>query len=193
MDIATEEFSHLEIAGATIQMLLGPVNGKLKNTVEINPVAKLADGRKGTKEQPIHPVLQNPQFLVLSGAGPTVTDSNGVPWIGSLVNANGDLTVDLRSDIAAESSAKVVHEYLMKFTDDPLVQKSLRFLMTREIAHSRCSRRHLLTFSRISRRESVRAIRVSLMLISTCRVAPTYVVHGIRVAVRGQQGESDVR
>jgi Mn-containing catalase len=26
MDIATEEFSHLEIVGATITMLLGPVN-----------------------------------------------------------------------------------------------------------------------------------------------------------------------
>jgi len=58
-----------------------------------------------------------------------------VPWIGSLVNANGDLTVDLLSDIAAESCAKIVYQYLMKFTDDPLVQKSLRFCMTREIAH----------------------------------------------------------
>jgi len=58
-----------------------------------------------------------------------------VPWIGSLVNANGDLTVDLLSDIVAESRAKIVYEYLMKFTDDPLVQKSLRFFITREIAH----------------------------------------------------------
>src|SRR5436190_13131285 len=135
MDIATEEFSHLEIVGATIQMLLGPVNGELKNAVETNPVAKLADGRKGTKEELIHQALQNPQFLVLSGGGPTVTDSNGVPWSGSFVNANGDLTVDLRSDIAAESRAKIVYEYLMKFTDDPLVHEPLRFLMTREIAH----------------------------------------------------------
>jgi Mn-containing catalase len=135
MDIATEEFSHLEIVGATIQMLLGPVNGELKNAVETNPVAKLADGRKGTKEELIHQALQNPQFLVLSGGGPTVTDSNGVPWSGSFVNANGDLTVDLRSDIGAESRAKIVYEYLMKFTDDPLVHESLRFLMSREIAH----------------------------------------------------------
>ncbi|MDY3560558.1 manganese catalase family protein [Gemmata sp. JC673] len=30
MDIATEEFSHLEIVGATIQMLLTGVNGELK-------------------------------------------------------------------------------------------------------------------------------------------------------------------
>ncbi|MBV8892107.1 MAG: manganese catalase family protein [Acidobacteria bacterium] len=135
MDIATEEFSHLEIVGATIQMLLGPINGELKNAVETNPVAKLADGKKSSKEELIHNALSNPQFLVLSGGGPTVTDSQGFPWSGNYVNANGDLTVDLRSDIAAESRAKIVYEYLMKFTDDPLVQESLRFLMTREIAH----------------------------------------------------------
>jgi Mn-containing catalase len=135
MNIATEEFSHLEIVGATIQMLLGPINGELKNAVETNPVAKLADGKRSTKEQLIHEALQNPQFLVLSGGGPTVTDSNGVPWSGSFVNANGDLTVDMRSNIGAESRAKIVYEYLMKFTEDPLVHESLRFLMTREIAH----------------------------------------------------------
>jgi Mn-containing catalase len=118
MDIATEEFSHLEIVGATIQMLLGPINGEMKNAVETNPVVKLADGRKGSKEELIHDAMMNPQFLVLSGGGPTVTDSQGVPWSGSFVNANGDLTVDLRSNIAAESRAKIVYEYLMKFTDD---------------------------------------------------------------------------
>ena len=34
MDIATEKFSHLEIVGATIQMLLAGVNAELKNAVE---------------------------------------------------------------------------------------------------------------------------------------------------------------
>jgi len=55
--------------------------------------------------------------------------------MGSYVNANGDPTVDLRSNIAAESRAKIVYEYLMQFTDDPYVNESLNFLMTREIAH----------------------------------------------------------
>jgi len=58
-----------------------------------------------------------------------------VPWNASFINANGDLTVDLRSNIAAESRAKIIYEYLMQFTDDPLVKESLSFLMTREIAH----------------------------------------------------------
>jgi Mn-containing catalase len=43
--------------------------------------------------------------------------------------------VDLRSNIGAETRAKIVYERLLEFTDDPYVQDSLRFLMTREIAH----------------------------------------------------------
>ncbi len=43
--------------------------------------------------------------------------------------------MDFRSNIAAESRAKIVYEYLLQFTDDPLVQETIRFLMTREIAH----------------------------------------------------------
>jgi Mn-containing catalase len=134
MDIATEEFSHLEIVGATITMLLDGVNGELKNAAERSDLSKLLSGRQ-QKEQMIHEAMTNPQFLVLSGGGPMVTNSYGVPWNGNYVNANGDLTVDLRSDIAAESRAKIVYEYLLQFTDDPKVQETLRFLMTREIAH----------------------------------------------------------
>lgn len=134
MDIAIEEFSHLEIVGATITMLLDGVNGELKNATEGNFLTRLTGG-KGQKEQMIHEAMVNPQFLVLSGGGPCVTDSYGHPWSGSFVNANGDLTVDFRSNIAAESRAKIVYEYLLQFTDDPHVQETLRFLMTREIAH----------------------------------------------------------
>lgn len=134
MDIATEEFSHLEIVGATITMLTDGVNGELKDAVDVNPIAQMSQGAMH-KDDLIHQALQNPQFLVQTGGGPAVTNASGVPWMGSYVNSNGDPTVDLRSDIAAESRAKIVYEYLLKFTDDALVQESLRFLMTREIAH----------------------------------------------------------
>lgn len=134
MDIATEEFSHLEIVGATVTMLLDGINGDLKDAADRSDLMKLLQGSAG-KEEYIHEAMIQPQFLVLSGGGPTLTNSQGVPWNGSYVDANGDLTVDLRSNIAAESRAKIVYEYLLQFTDDPHVQDSLRFLMTREIAH----------------------------------------------------------
>lgn len=134
MDIATEELGHLEIVGATLQMLLAGINGELKDAADSTEIMKMLNG-KATKENFIQQALTNPHFLVLSGGAPMLTDSNGVPWTAAYVNADGDPTVDLRSNMAAESRAKIVYEYLMQFTDDAYVLETLNFLMTREVAH----------------------------------------------------------
>ena len=62
MDIATEEFSHLEIVGATIQMLLTGVNGELKNTADESYLTKMLDG-KAAKQDYIHQAIVNPYFF----------------------------------------------------------------------------------------------------------------------------------
>lgn len=134
MDIASEELGHLEIVGATIQMLLGPVNGEMKDVADNQEIMKMMNG-KATKEDYIHQAFTNPQFLVLAPGSPMLTDSNGNPWSATYVTADAELTVDLRSNIAAESRAKIVYEYLIPFTDDPYVKETLDFLMTREVAH----------------------------------------------------------
>ena len=77
----------------------------------------------------------NPHFVMLSSGTPRLTNSQGIPWCASYIHSNGDLTVDLRNNLASESRAKLVYEHLMKFTDDPYVKESLSFLMTREVAH----------------------------------------------------------
>lgn len=135
MDIATEEFSHLEIVGATIQMLLKGVNGELKDAADQSEIMQVMDG-KAAKESIIHAALTaNPQFPIITGGGPTPRNSQGIPWCASYIHSNGDLTVDLRSNLASESRAKLVYEHLMKFTDDPYIKETLSFLMTREVAH----------------------------------------------------------
>lgn len=135
MDIATEEFSHLEIVGATIQMLLRGVNGEMKDAADASEIMQVLEG-KAAKESIIHAALTaNPQFPVITGGGPTLRNSQGIPWCASYIHSNGDLTVDLRSNLASESRAKLVYEHLMKFTDDPYVIETLSFLMTREVAH----------------------------------------------------------
>lgn len=134
MDIATEELSHLEMVGSMITMLLDGLNDDLKianERCDWMPAVGSADGR----DEIMHSVAVNPLYLVLTGGGPDVSNSQGVPWQGSYVNANGDPSVDLRSNLAAESRAKIVYEYLKQFTDDPGVQDTLTFLMTREVAH----------------------------------------------------------
>ncbi|WP_199256238.1 manganese catalase family protein [Mycolicibacterium mengxianglii] len=134
MDIATEELSHLEMVGSMITMLLDGLNDDLKIANERCDWMPTVASRDG-KEQAIHQVAVNPLFLVLSGGGPAVKDSAGTNWTGAFVDANGDPTVDLRSNLAAESRAKIVYEYLKQLTDDPGVQDTLTFLMTREVAH----------------------------------------------------------
>src|SRR3954468_19093460 len=62
MDIATEEFSHLEIVGALITMLLDGVNGELKDALEQSDLTKLLGGR-GQKEEMIHKAMTAPQFM----------------------------------------------------------------------------------------------------------------------------------
>jgi len=135
MDIAIEEFSHLEIVGATIQMLLKGVNGEMKDAADSSEIMAVMDG-KATRESIIHQALSaNPHFPILSSGGPRLTNSQGIPWCASYIHSNGDLTVDLRTNLASESRAKLVYEHLMKFTDDPYVKETLSFLMTREVAH----------------------------------------------------------
>jgi len=135
MDIAIEEFSHLEIVGATIQMLLKGVNGEMKDAADSSEIMAVMDG-KATRESIIHEALSaNPHFPILSSGGPRLTNSQGIPWCASYIHSNGDLTVDLRTNLASESRAKLVYEHLMKFTDDPYVKETLSFLMTREVAH----------------------------------------------------------
>jgi Mn-containing catalase len=134
MDIATEEFSHLEMVGSMITMLLDGLNDDLKQANERcdwMPAVASRDGR----QQAIHQVAVNPLLLIESGGGPGVVDASGNFWTGAFVNANGEPAVDLRSNIAAESRAKMVYEYLKQFTDDPGVQDTLTFLMTREVTH----------------------------------------------------------
>ena len=136
MDIATEEFSHLEIVGATIQMLLTGINGDLKDAANNSEIMQLLDG-KAAKENMIHQGMVAPQFFVGTAGGPAYTNSQGVPWSAAYINGDvqGDLTAELRSNIGAETRAKMVYEYLLQFTDDPYVKETLQFLMAREVAH----------------------------------------------------------
>ncbi len=135
MDIATEEFSHLEIVGATIQMLLTGINGDVKDAAENSEIMQLLNG-KAAKENMIHQGIVAPQFFV-NGGGPCYTNSQGVPWTAAYINGEmqGELTSDLRSNMGAETKAKMMYEYLMQFTTDPYVKETLSFLMAREVAH----------------------------------------------------------
>lgn len=127
LDIATEELSHLEVIGSIVVML----NKGVK--------ANLAEGAMEEAElyREIGVSGVSAKESLLFGGGPALMDSAGIPWTAAYVDSRSEPTVDLRSNIAAESRAKIVYERLINVTDDPGIKEALGFLMTREIAHQK--------------------------------------------------------
>jgi Mn-containing catalase len=126
LDIATEELSHLEVIGSIICMLNKGVKGKLaEGTKDGEMLAEIAQGG------------ESHTLSLLYGGGAALINSGGVPWTAAYVDTIGEPTADLRSNIAAESRAKIIYERLINVTDDPGVKDALGFLMTREIAHQK--------------------------------------------------------
>ncbi len=112
LDIGTEELSHMEIIGTTINLLNGHELGVENQTI-------------GSVEA-----------HVSSGLAPQLTNASGFPWTAAYIETTGDLVADLLSDIAAEQRAKVVYEYLYRQIDDKGVRDTIDFLLNREEAHN---------------------------------------------------------
>ncbi|MCI8341878.1 MAG: manganese catalase family protein [Firmicutes bacterium] len=112
MDIAAEELSHMEMVGATINLLNGhDVDYRTVPAGEI-------------------------QTHVLLGLNPGLMNTSGSPWTADYVTVTGDLCADLLSNIASEQRAKVVYEYLYRQINDKKVRDTIDFLLNREEAHN---------------------------------------------------------
>jgi Mn-containing catalase len=127
LDIATEELSHLEVIGSIVSMLNKGVKAQLSE----------AQMEEAELYQMIGASGNSAKQALLFGGGPSLTDSAGVPWTAAYIDSRSEPTADLRSNIAAESRAKIVYERLINITDDPGIKEALGFLMTREIAHQK--------------------------------------------------------
>jgi Mn-containing catalase len=127
LDIATEELSHLEVIGSIVTMLNKGVKAQLSEAQQEETELFAMVGQTGTSAKE----------SILFGGGPALIDSAGVPWTAAYIDSRSEPTVDLRSNIAAESRAKIVYERLINITDDPGIKEALGFLMTREVAHQK--------------------------------------------------------
>ena len=127
LDIATEELSHLEVIGSIVAMLNKGIKAQLSEAAlaEADLYRSLNAGGDSHTQ------------ALLFGGGPSLTNSSGVPWTAAYIDSRGEPTCDLRSNIAAESRAKIIYERLIAITDDPGIKDALGFLMTREIAHQK--------------------------------------------------------
>lgn len=127
IDIATEELSHLEVIGSIVAMLNKGIKGSLSEGAMEEAELYMSLGQGNDSHT----------TALLYGGGPALTHSGTVPWTAAYIDSIGDPTCDLRSNIAAESRAKIVYERLINVTDDPGIKDALGFLMTREVAHQK--------------------------------------------------------
>ena len=127
LDIATEELSHLEVIGSIVAMLNKGAKGQLAEAAMAEADLYISMTQGGDSHTQ----------AILYGGGPALTNSSGVPWTAAYVDSRGEPTCDLRSNIAAESRAKIIYERLINITDDPGIKDALGFLMTREVAHQK--------------------------------------------------------
>lgn len=111
-DIATEEFSHLEMIATMIYKLTKDA------TPEMLKEAGLGE----------HYANHDSALFYQNAAGS--------PFTATYIQAKGDPIADLYEDIAAEEKARATYQWLIDLSDDTDLNDSLKFLREREIVHS---------------------------------------------------------
>ena len=111
-DIGTEEFSHLEV------------------------IAMLIEQHTMAASKDLQDAAYKSTLFSLRGPGPHLVDSKGTFWDSRYVNEGGDVTRDLRANLAAEAGALQTYENLLKYAQDEGTRKALNNLATREVSHT---------------------------------------------------------
>ncbi len=109
MDIATEEFGHLEMVAHLIE----------------------AHSSGSVQEAAYESTL-----FSIRGKGPHLLDSQGAAWQAAYVSEGASPVRDLRADIAAEAGALATYEALLAKTTDDGSRQALNHLATREVTHA---------------------------------------------------------
>ena len=110
-DIGTEELGHLEMVAAVVHQL----------TRDMTP----EDVRRAGLDA----------YFVDHTAGVYPTAASGFPWTAASMQVKGDVIADLNEDLAAEQKARVTYDNILRLSDDPDVNRVMRYLREREIVH----------------------------------------------------------
>ena len=110
-DIGTEELAHLEMIGAIVHQLTRSMSE--------------ADIKKAGYDA----------YFVDHTAGVYPSAASGTPFTAAYIGVKGDTIADLVEDMAAEQTARVTYDNILRLVDDPDVLDPIRFLREREIVH----------------------------------------------------------
>ena len=124
LETGTEEISHIEMLATAVALNLEGANPALQEKMALdNPLIGVILGG------------MNPRHFLSSGLGAMAVDSTGVPFNGSWVVGTGNLAADMRANVTAESSGRLLATRLWELTDDPGMKDMLSFLIARDTMH----------------------------------------------------------
>ena len=119
----TEEIGHIEMLATAVALNLEGAPTKLQE--------------EAAKDGLVNAVLggMNLRHYLSTGLAATPENSNGVPFNASHVYASGNIVADMYSNVAAESTGRVLATRLWHMTDDAGMKDMLSFLIARDTMH----------------------------------------------------------
>ena len=133
MDIGTEEIGHVEMLATMIARLLETSPVEQQEDMAKNSVIGAVMG--GARVEDAIVAGMNPQHVIVSGLGATLTDSVGFPWTSRYTIASGNMLADFRFNVTAESQGRLQVARLYNMTQDSGVRDMLSFLLARDTMH----------------------------------------------------------
>lgn len=127
-NIAAEEYSHIELVSATINLLL---SGTTKRA-DRNTAGKMKENAAPLKEATD---FRNSYHFIASGQSALPVDSMGNPWTGANVFSSGNLKLDLLHNFFLECGARANKIRVYEMTDDPTARAMVGFLLVRGGVH----------------------------------------------------------
>lgn len=128
LNTGTEEIGHVEMLATAVALNLEGAPISLQEEMAADPIAGAVMNGHSLAD------LLPRQFLS-AGLSATAEDANGNPFNGSHVYASGNLVADMYSNVAAETTGRVLACRLYETTDDPGMKEMLSFLIARDTMH----------------------------------------------------------
>jgi len=119
----TEEIGHIELLATAVAMNLDGLPSEKVDDVGTNP---LVSARMGGLE---------PRHYLSGGLAAMPSDANGVPFNANCIDVAGNLTANMRANVAAEAVGRTLAARLREMTDDPGMIDMLSFLIARDTMH----------------------------------------------------------
>ncbi|MBA4148504.1 MAG: manganese catalase family protein [Verrucomicrobia bacterium] len=127
-NIAAEEYSHIELVAATINLLLS-------GTTKRSDRKKANGSKENAASMEDAQNWRNSYHFIAGGQTALPVDSMGVPWNGSYVFSSGNLKLDLLHNFFLECGARANKMRVYEMTSDPTARAMVGFLLVRGGVH----------------------------------------------------------